>query len=264
MIPATVVATPRKRVSWRRVLVGVVVLGAVGAAASGVLRKPASYELPTYLLVLRPVYGTVVVSIDETVGTEVTKATITTNNAASVLHMVSSADSTTPSVDMITDGVTLFGKTPATGGWVRTQYDQPEIFRSMAALATVFVFEDVVPEVARPFVAVRSKQDRVLDGTKVTRYELVIDEKKFAKEQPASYTAWAAKWTPDGNIAGRADRSRMVLWLDSDGVVWEMDSISDLSTDRSTLKVVSFTQDEFVPPYPTSYLDMINGVQVNG
>ena len=118
--------------------------------------------------------------------------------------------------------------------------------------------------VARQYVDVLSKDDRLAEGQPVTRYELHIHVDEFKRAQPQAFATWSAGF---GKYAGDAAILRLVLSVDKNGTVWQFETWSDLNSDRSTYTLKSFTEDVFSPPYPTSYLDMLHDggpVEVTG
>jgi hypothetical protein len=241
----------------------VVVVSLLTGGFSRLLKSSSTDELPKYAG-FRPVYGTAVFAVDETVGTALSKATVTTDAEGKVIHMVFSADSTTASVDMITDGVTAYAWSPKNNRWVHDNFTAPEAFDAIVKMTRVSIFDDWVPEVARQYADVFSKDDRLVDGQAVIRYELHIHVDDFKRAQPQAFAAWSAGW---GKYVGDAGILRLVLSVDKFGTVWQFETWSDLNSDRSMYTLKSFTEDVFSPPYPTSYLDMLHDggpVEVTG
>jgi hypothetical protein len=259
-------APQRKRgPRWGVVLASVGAVVVVSLLTGGISRllKSNTDELPTYAG-FRPVYGTAVFTVDETIGTSRSKATVTTDAAGKVIHMVFSADSTSASVDMITDGATAYAWSPQSNGWIHDNFTAPDAFDAIVKMTRVSIFNDWVPETARQYVDVFSKDDRLIDGQPMTRYELHIHVDDFKRAQPQAFATWSAGW---GKYGGDAGTLRLVLSVDKTGTVWQFETWSDLSSDRSTYTLKSFTEDVFSPPYPTSYLDMLHDggpVEVTG
>jgi len=230
---------------------GLIVASAVGGAIN--MAKGPSEELPTFVGA-HPVYGTSVFAMDETYQGSTSKVTVTGGSDSDVIHMVFSDDSTTPSVDIITDGSTAFVHTPASEQWVHDNFSAGDAFDVIAAMTKVSTFDDWVPDAMRPFVEVSSKSDGELDGKSLQKYELVVHEADMKTGNPAVYKAWTVR---TGTDREDVDDTRLVLWVDGDGVVWKLETWSDLSTDRSTYQLVSMSDETFVPPYPATYLDML-------
>jgi hypothetical protein len=245
---------PKRRNGWRIALAcvgGLILVSAIGGAVN--MANGTTEELPTFVG-FRPVYGTSVFAMNETYQGSTSKVTVTSGSDTDVIHMEFSDDSSTPSVDIITDGATAYVHTPASGQWVHDNFSAGDAFGVIAAMTKVSTFDDWVPDAMRPFVEVTSKSDRVLDGKTLQRYELVVHESDMKTANPVAYKAWTDR---TGTAREAADNTRLVLWVDDDGVVWQLETWSDLSGDRSSYKLVSMSDDDFVPPYPTTYLDML-------
>jgi hypothetical protein len=219
VIAGGVTAPKRKRrPRWGVVLAtvgAVVVVSLLTGGFSRLLRSSSSDGLPKYAG-FRPVYGTAFFTLDETIGTSLSKATVTTDAVGKVIHIVFSADSTTASVDMITDGATAYTWSPESNGWVHDNFTAPEAFDAVVKMTRVSIFDDWVPEVARQYVDVFSKGDRLLDGQPVTRYELHINLDDFKRAQPQAFASWSAGWGKYGADAGIL---RLVLSVDKTGTV---------------------------------------------
>jgi hypothetical protein len=239
-----------------RVAIVLSVLAAIGGAGYYFVKGfREARELPTFSGI-RPTYGTVSLALDGVSQGEVTDMTLTTGGDGAVIHMTSSAQSSVPSIELITDGSTVFVRAPDTPDWVHDNYRDIEAFRGVQAMARVAIFDDYIPSAARPFVELRSKKKSDLNGRALTRYDLRIDERAFKRESPFAYQTWSEMYGSDESGPGA---SRLVLSVDDTGVVWQMESWSDVVEDHSTLTLVAYSIDPFVPPYPTTYIDNTNG-----
>ena len=88
---------------------------------------------------------------------------------------------------MITDGATAYTWSPKSNHWVHDNFTAPEAFDAVVKMTRVSTFDDWVPDVARQYVDVLSKDDRLVDGQPVTRYELHIHVDEFKRAQPQAF-----------------------------------------------------------------------------
>lgn len=256
-VPRAMPPRRRRRSPWwhtvvRTLIVLAVVGGIVTAAVLGVRGYRSATSLPEYDAG-RPDYGTVVVDLDLRVdGTEL-ESRITADGTSRVWSHEGVVDA--EELAMVSDGTDVWLSDGAE--WVRF-VDSDELVDVIHRLGRVPIYTDLVPPSAREHFEVIDKDRVVLGGREVGRLELGVEAGRFERADPVTYSNWIGAGDPAG---AAPELVRIVIHVDPDGVVWRIESWSDLNDDRVTVELVSFDAQAFTVEPPETYLDPETGVQ---
>lgn len=251
---------PRRRWPARVVRLGiaVVTLASIVGGLFVVSRINAALSTPDVPVfdAVRPPYGTVTVTGEGQDGAGHYSFEATTNEDGTAFSLAGTFDGEAYDVVGTPDGTFL---RTARGSWVRLDGVQDAdvrryLDRTHDAVGGIRVpiYTDFVPMAARPYVEVSDERDVVLDGRPLRRIELIVDVADFQRFNAPAFQRWAA-WL-DADVTDPAvDHVRLVLTVDPSGVVWRLESWSDVSDARMVEDLVGWDDADYVPEVPTTY-----------
>jgi len=241
--------------AWRRAALGTVAAVLVAAGGYAGYRRVVHYDnkvdpLPTFTTPA-PAYGTVSFHLVDKQKGVTTEAQVETDGTASVTHTLLTSGGATS--EFITDGKAIYSRPTTTGVWAKKPYDDSlQQFEAATAQLHLATFGDIVPAVAEPYVHLVADSTEAVNGKMLHRYDLVLYMQRFRSAVPAAYAAWAGRL---GAMADVPVRARFVVWVDANGVVWQEKSSNDDGTDAFMLTMLDHSDKQFVPAYPTEFVD---------
>lgn len=156
-------------------------------------------------------------------------------------------------VELLSDQTQVF--ILASGEWTRGAIPEG-YFEEMGALfkfARGLTVDDVFPAVLRPYVRVVGVEEVQLGQRSMRRFDMVVDEPAILSGRQEEIDAFDEFWgeREPGEAATPFNAS---LWVDDAGVVYKIQSVSDIDQSRFEL-ALEYSDAPFVPVFPTVFTD---------
>lgn len=238
-----------------RVLILLVVVGALAAGGYGLwsVAERRSAELTLPIVTSTPNFRSATITVQDSTTAESDNNFVATVDTVDLTVDTKLNDGT--GLELLSDQTQVF--ILESGQWTRGPIPEGylEEMRVLFEIARGLTVDDVFPAVLRSHVRVVGVEDVQLGLRSMRRFDTVVDEPAIRSGRQEEIDAFEEFWGEREPGEGVSTLFNASLWVDDDGVVHKVQSVSDIDQARLEMDL-NYSDAPFVPVFPTVFTDV--------